>query len=178
MLHLLFGCITILILVNFGIMFSLLFSSLGLLIGSIVSFLLKQGKRFPVIDFFLEQAEREQEKHFPGKGAITLFIGKILTHIIFFDNPTIVLGALIVLVFGDFTSTLAGKLFGKYKLIGKRTLEGSSAGFIVSFIYLSLIFEIPIAFLTAMIGMLAEFIPFEDNITIPLISGLVLSLLL
>jgi len=90
MLHLLFGCITILILVNFGIMFSLLFSSLGLLIGSIVSFLLKQGKHFPVIDFFLEQAEREQEKHFPGKGAITLFIGKILTHIIFFDNPTIV----------------------------------------------------------------------------------------
>ncbi|MDO8537488.1 MAG: hypothetical protein Q7S21_01250 [archaeon] len=177
-LHLLFGSITILILLNYGVLASLLFTALGLFFVAIISFWISQGKKLPFIQLVLEQVERKNEKHFPGKGAITLFIGEILTHIIFFYNPTIILGALIVLVFGDFMSTLAGKLIGKHKLIRNKTLEGSTAGFAVSFIYLSLIFQIPTAFLTAFIGMLAELLPFEDNITIPIISGLVLALLL
>ena len=177
-LHLLFGSITILILLNYGVLGSLLFSAFCLLISAIISFWISQGKTLPIVNYVIEQVERKEEKHFPGKGAITLFIGEILAHIIFFYNPTIILGGIIVLVFGDFMSTLAGKLIGKHKLVGKKTLEGTTAGFAVSFIYLSLIFQIQTAFLTAFIGMLAELLPFEDNITIPIVAGLVLTLLL
>ena len=81
------------------------------------------------------------------------------------------------MVFGDSISTVVGKTLGKTK-IWHKTLEGSIAGIIISFIYLTILFSPSIALIAATIGMAMEYLPIEDNYTIPIATGFVLMLLI
>jgi len=113
----------------------------------------------------------------PGKGALMFFLGAILLMLLF-KNPLIVVGALCVAIYGDAGSTIIGIRFGKHQLVNKKTLEGSLGGVLVSLIFLTWLFEWPIALLTAIIGMSAELLPVDDNFTIPIASATILTLLL
>lgn len=76
---------------------------------------------------------------------------------------------------GDTMAALVGKAWGKrrYTLVGK-TVEGSLACFISTFIFALFFIKPSLAFTGAFLATLAEAspLPVDDNIKIPLISGL------
>jgi len=179
--HYFFGCIIILLIGFLGTMQYIILNMVILLTGYFLSVQIKQKKKIPLIDKqinkILDYAGRPTEKESPGKGALTFFTGTLLATILFHNNLILVIGAIIPLVFGDSFSTVLGKLIGKIKIQDK-TLEGSIAGILVSFLYLSILFPLSVAFTAAAIGMSMEYLPIEDNYTIPIATGFALMLLI
>lgn len=174
-IHLLLGLIIISLLLFHGRAAALIASAILLVAGTLLGFISLKGIKLPVIYSFLKKAERTEEKKLPGKGPLTFLIGVLLALSLFPSNAA--LGALIVLVFGDSASTLIGRQFGKTKLPGKRSLEGTLAGLIASFIALQFWFPLNVSLAVALVGMLAEFLPVNDNLSIPVVSGIALRLL-
>ena len=121
----------------------------------------------------------------PFIGAFWFYFSCGLTFLIF--PLTIASAACAVLTVGDALSTLVGKKYGKHKIIGKKTMEGSLAFFTGSF-FISLVFISPcLALIGAGAGALIELIPeisplkkfsrkgtLDDNLLIPLLTGLVI----
>jgi len=148
-------------------------------IGSFISYTHQKGIRLPLVKEIILLVEREKEMHLPGKGALSFTLGILLSSIIFYPFDKLVLiGAATALTFGDGISTLMGKRYGKTKTIGERTLEGTITGIIGATISLALFFPIEIALPTAIFAMLAEYLPVNDNYTIPLVAGAILLLIL
>ena len=175
--HIVFGTIFVALTVFFGIGFTLQMLILFFIFGAIISFLIMKKKKIPFFSEIVGIAGRGNEKELPGQGALLFFLGAIITMALF-SRTEIVIGALIVLVYGDGFATVVGKSFGKTKLLNSKTLEGTLAGIISSAILLSLFFPLNVSIITAVIGMLAEFLPIDDNLTIPIISGFTISFLL
>lgn len=172
--HAIFGTIIIAMLF-LGKDYALLMSSFAFGFGIIVSVLSSKGRKIPFFTTALENLGRGSE-NIAGIGALTLFLG--ITMAIAFFPLKAALGALVVLSYGDAASTIFGILLGRNKSIGKRTIEGTVAGIIISFAGLYLLFNPFSAFCAAAVGMLAEYLPIDDNISIPIASGIVLSFLI
>ncbi|MDD5162943.1 MAG: hypothetical protein PHD95_01925 [Candidatus ainarchaeum sp.] len=175
-IHLLFGSIFIALLVLLGseATFEILLACL--LAGITISLAIKHGIKIPVFSKIVEKVEREHEKEWPGQGAIFFFLAAIII-LFFFRNPLIAIGALCALIFGDSASTIIGIKFGKHRLAGKRTLEGTIAGILASLPFLAVLFPLPIAIATVIIAMLAELLPINDNFTIPIAAAITLTIL-
>ena len=175
-IHFLFGSFFIALIAVIGVEqgFFVLAACFG--VGLLLSFLLKRGVKIPLVLHIVQKVERNYEKHLPGKGALLFFLAALIT-IILFQEKAIILGALGVAVYGDAASTIFGLKFGKHRIAGKKTLEGTIGGMAASLFFLSFLFQWPIAVATAVIGMLAELLPFDDNFTIPIAAGFVLSIL-
>ncbi|MFH0954676.1 MAG: diacylglycerol/polyprenol kinase family protein [Candidatus Micrarchaeota archaeon] len=179
-IHFLMGNFGILFFLAAGKIFTVAVGLLLLLFGYAVALSLQKGKKVPFADEILKHVERNHEQHLPGKAALLFLAGYILT-IAIFTNPWATLAGIIVLTYGDSVATLVGKYFGSFKLITNRTLEGTLAGIVFSMGMLSLfpaIYPFAIAFAIATVGMLAEYLPLDDNLGIPIIAGLVASVLL
>lgn len=141
------------------------------------SFLERIERRFREI---LLRLERENVKK-PFVGAFWFYFSMGLVFLIFPVN-TAMLSSL-VLIISDCLSTLIGIKFGRHKVIGRKTLEGSGVFFISAF-FISLFF-VPfwLGILCAMIGTLAEIFPeffkfqiIDDNFFVPISIGIVLTL--
>ena len=123
--------------------------------------------------------QRKNEIIIHGEPAIWFMFG-VSAATLLFPKAEILLPGIIVLTFGDAFSTIFGAAFGKIKLRENRTLEGSLAGIIAATLSLFYILSIPLhqAFIVAAIGMLAEYIPLNDNITIPIFASFAFRLLM
>ncbi len=148
-------------------------------LGSLASYLIARKKRIPFAKNILEMAERENESHLPGKAGLAFTLGVLITAIIFLPvNRMAAFGGIITLTLGDALSTIIGMKFGKTKTAHNKTLEGTMAGTIAATLGLAVLFPLPIALAAAITGMLAEYLPINDNYTIPLASAAALALLL
>lgn len=119
-------------------------------------------------------------------GTTYLIAGVVI--LIHFFNPTIAKLSLIFLALADPIASYFGIRFGKDKIWGEKTLQGFLAAFAVcsvcSFLFLywhdyNLWRAVVVSFIGGLIGSLAELIPIgklDDNLTIPVASGLGLSL--
>lgn len=173
-LHIILGCAYILITLLLPKQFALLAITGIFTAGFCASLFHMKISPIPFVERILGNVERKHEKKFKGVAALNFTLAVIISSIVFFTSPKIILvGALLVLTFGDGFSTLAGKMFGRTKVAGK-TLEGTLGGIAAGFAALFLAFPPDIAIITATAGMLAEFLPIDDNYTIPLVSGAVL----
>lgn len=163
-----------------GIHFVLLF-----FIGIISSWICKQV-RLPVFTRGLEMFERPEDiKTFPGKGVITFVAGAGLAVLLF--SKLAALTAIIVLSFADAASLVIGKYFGKYvhPFNPNKHLEGLIAAFIFG-IPAALVFLPTIrAFIVAAFAAVIESanihfgrLRIDDNLSVPLATGLVTTLLL
>ncbi len=177
-IHFVFGSMIIALVALKGVQLSLQILMVLFLAGLAVSYAIKKGLKIPGLMSVLKRVERDYEKHLPGKGALLFFAGAIMAMVLFGQNQNIVLGALGVAVFGDAASTIVGITVGKHRLVGKKTLEGTIGGILASFFFLSFLFQWQIALAASLFGMLAELIPIDDNFTIPLATGAVLTILL
>ena len=180
LIHLLFGLVAIAIILLIGALNSLFVFAGVFFIGLVISDLIKRGVNVPLCREIVRHVQREHEKHLPGKGALVLALAILVLlalNVIYFNDEKIVLGALIVLAVGDSVAPMVGMKFGKLKM-GKRSVEGTIAGIVASFLVLSLLFSPQTAFIAASFGMLAEFLPTDDNFTIPIVSAIALKLLI
>ncbi|MFA4907328.1 MAG: hypothetical protein WC602_03590 [archaeon] len=148
-----------------------------LFFGILFSFLLKQGYTLPLVWRFHHHLKRGYEERYPLLGAIMFLVGALLAQLVF-AKPLVALGAMIVLVYGDSVSTAIGTHFGSMKWVGGKSIEGTLSGLVVSFLFLLALFPAGIAFAAALVGMLGEAVPLEDNIVVPIVTGLALTILL
>ncbi len=177
LIHVVAGSTVIWCVLFLGRINALLLASLIFLLGLIISILLKWGYKIPIASDLVKVAGRDKEKQFPAIGALMFFSGIILT-MAFFQDMGVILGALIVAVYGDGASTLIGKAIGSIKTIGGLTLEGTVGGMIVSYLLLTGIFNLVPALGAAIFGMLSEMLPIDDNLSIPIVTAIVLSILI
>ncbi len=118
------------------------------------------------------------------KGAITgatYYIVSTLLCVLIFDKP-IAIVCIIFIALGDTAAALVGSKWGRTKLIGNKSLEGSAACFIIcTAITLFWRNPNPIVGLTgAFVATLVELLPLRinDNLTMPLISGTVMQIMI
>ena len=116
------------------------------------------------------------------KGALTgatFYILSTFLCILFFQK-NIAIVCILFVVLGDAVAALVGIKWGRIKLIGKKSLEGSAACFLVctsiSLIWLNPIIGIAGAFVATIVELLP--LRIDDNLTVSLISGIVMHLLM
>jgi dolichol kinase len=105
--------------------------------------------------------------------------GSFLT-ILLFPDRTVVMVSFFYLAFGDALAALFGRRFGRHRLMGGKSLEGSTACFAVCLLVGLLFMKPPLALLGALIATVIELIPWplNDNFWMPLFSASALTLLL
>lgn len=98
--------------------------------------------------------------------------GSFLTMLLIPDR-NIVMAALLYMALGDAAAALFGKAYGRTRLPGGKTLEGSVACCIVCFLVGWYFLGAPLAIVGALIATLVEFVPWplNDNLFMPLISA-------
>ena len=122
---------------------------------------------------------RSQERRGGLTGATYYLIGSFLCILLF--DKTLAIVCLCFLALGDLFAALIGKQWGRIKLFSRKSLEGSLACFIVCTGIALLIGLHPVvAIVGALVATLIELLPtgVDDNVTIPLISGLAMHLLI
>jgi dolichol kinase len=153
-----------------------------IVIGVILSLLCRRYK-LPVIETFLTYFERkEHRKIHPGRGPLLLVVGCFIA--LFFFEHNIALASIMVLAIGDSFTNIFGP-FGKMKtrLHKKKFLEGTITGIIGATLGAMLFIPFWIAFVATLIAMFVELADLskyylDDNILIPVIAGLIMTLLL
>ena len=132
----------------------------------------------------LEFVERKEDlESFPGKGLITYLIGALIALLLF--EKEIALASIMILAMGDSFSRLIGP-FGRIKHPFNNTkfLEGVIAGIIAASLGAMLFVKPSEAIIASFFAMFLEGIDIklfkskvDDNLTIPLIAGVVIRLM-
>lgn len=126
--------------------------------------------KIPFLSWLLRTCRRDDSE----RGFIYYFLGLTLTYSLFGFNIPIANATILILTIGDAASTIIGSFYGKHTLPynPNKTFEGSIAFILLGFIGALTQVNPLIAFIGAIIGALVEaYTPLEDNITIPLITG-------
>ena len=126
--------------------------------------------------FFRDLVRRHESKQLLG--STYLLIAAVLTIELF--SKEVAVASLGALVLGDSAAALVGKTMGRVRILGK-TLEGSLACFVVSFLFAWGVVGLPawMAACGALTATLFELlpVPLDDNFRIPLSAGYVMKLL-
>lgn len=146
-----------------------------LIIGLLVASYLYQTHKFAVLTWLFANFDRPGK--FTAKGAIIFFIG-ILIAVLFF-SPYFAALSILVLSISDSLATIAGHYRGRHILYKKKTIEGTLVFFTCTLAIL-ILFVAPIkALVIALIVSATELVTpsfLDDNLTIPFVTGLLLSL--
>lgn len=143
-------------------------------------YLRTEGKKMPVINLITRSAASPIELYQLVLAPAYFAIGILLALLIF---PTPVNYAAIgIFAFGDSAASFFGSAFARTPLPFNKdkSLEGSVAGFLFAFLAGSLFVPPLFALVGAAVAMVVEYlpIPINDNLVIPLFTGLALTLLL
>ncbi len=130
---------------------------------------------------------RESEKN-KVSGSAAMMAGVIVI-IMTFSRPVVLL-TLLFLAFGDPIASYFGIRFGKDKLIGSKSLQGTLAAFAVCFVLAVLFFHFygiatdrlfVVGLLAGLVGAVSELVPvgrLDDNFVFPVVSAALLTGLL
>jgi dolichol kinase len=153
-------------------------STVLLVLGVVVAFfMIAEALRF-LRPRYLSFIYRKKEK---GKiSSLLLFLVASFLTILFFAKDIAIL-VLLFLIFGDLAAFFIGTAFGKIRIFNGKSLEGSFA-FLVCCLFVGLVslnfldLDLFIVILGAVVATIVESIPIgEDNLTVALITALVLS---
>ena len=164
--------------------------ALGVIGGAFVALDLMRLK-FPGVNllalkFFGKIMRREE---LSGITANTFYILGLFLIVLVFPLPVVLL-SILYLALGDPVAAVVGSVYGRHKLVGKKSWEGALANFAISAFATLLVgatlFALPAhrAILLALVGgvisVLAELCPFpiDDNFSIPVLSAGALYLLM
>ncbi len=126
---------------------------------------------------YLKPLLRSHEKQGAITGA-TFYIISVFLCILIFDKP-IAITCIFFITLGDTAAALVGKRWGRTKLIGNKSLEGSAACFVVCLLITVFSINPIVGIMGAFFATLTELLPLriDDNLTVPLISGGVMQLI-
>lgn len=154
-----------------------------LILGGILSVIVR-FYRIPVIDRILLFFERPEDlKSFPGKGSFFLVLGSLIA--VQFFQYEIALAAISIMAVGDAITTVVGTYFGKIKnpLNPRKHLEGTALAIVASTFAAFFFVSFPAAFFGSLVGMVFESVTvryisqiIDDNVIIPVVAGVVMSL--
>lgn len=137
------------------------------------------GVTIPIFTSITSHAAVKLERYEFAAAPIFYAWGIMLSLLIF--QPPIGYASIAILTLGDGFAALFGGKFGRTRFPFNKTkcVEGSFFGFLLAFLGASFFVDPTRAFAGAMIGMLIECLPLpiSDNLTIPLVSGVALSIL-
>jgi len=140
----------------------------------------RNWKLWDYTKWFMAPMLRDSELKGDNFSGAFYILPAMIASILFFDPP-VTLISLSFIIFGDPASAIFGRRYGKHKFKNK-SLEGSTAFLIFAVAVAIFAPEIPlwIALLGAVTATITEALSFEvdDNVTVPLISGLVITLLM
>lgn len=136
-----------------------------------------RGHDFPVFSTITRRASARAELYEFTTAPLFFALG-VVASLLIFPRP-VGYASIAILTLGDGAATLFGKRYGRTRLPFNRgkTLEASAFGFLLAFAG-ALIFVNPFhALVGALTGMFMECLPLpiDDNLTVPLACGLVLS---
>lgn len=145
----------------------------GLLIGVVLVDLILRGHTLPGLSQLVQYGDRCDP--LPGKGAF--FFGvSALACIILFPVPVVV-PALVALAVLDSVTTLAGIRFGRHRIRNGKSWEGTVAGIAVTTLALLVLLPFPGALAASVFaGMTELFSPVDDNLVIPVVVCILLTL--
>jgi len=142
----------------------------------ISEFLRIRGINLPITSTITWKTALKPELYEIATAPVFFALG-IVFSLILFPTPTNYV-LVTILTLGDGFATVFGKTLGRTVLPFNRgkTVEGSAFGFIFAFLGVLLFVDPTKALISAAIGMLVELLPLplNDNLTIPLITGLAL----
>ena len=109
-----------------------------------------------------------------------VFLALLITTFLF--NEYIAAAGLIIMILADPMASLFGRLFGNFKLVGNKTIEGSIAFFITASIVLLILgfssyYVIIVALGSTCVELFSKEIKVDDNFLIPLLSSSLLFIL-
>jgi dolichol kinase len=128
-------------------------------------------------------------------GSTYIFISAFICSVVFYSHPHISFIALSLFILGDAAAAIVGISMGRIK-IGKKSLEGSAACFILGLLLFFLVYPevpmlldrwngfvpLPLIFIASLTNTVFELFPINlgkkiainDNLSVPLITGLVM----
>jgi dolichol kinase len=138
-----------------------------------------EGKRVPIISWIVHNAATKAELHEFATAPVFFALGILFTLLLF---PISVSNAAIAtFALGDSAAAIVGKTFGRKRLSFNKgkTLEGLAAGlfagFLVALVYVNPLKALAAAATATIVESLP--LPINDNLTIPLTTALVLTLI-
>lgn len=160
----------------FGKIPALIFAMVLLALSASFEFLRIRGKLdIALVRKYMQVKDSESRK---PTGSFFYLLAAPITILLFQESAAI--ASLFIVALADPLCSLAGMQWGRKKIFGK-SLEGSSIFFVVSLMILSFFrFPIHVRLIAALIATLTElFTPkwLDDNLTIPIVTALVLTLL-
>ena len=133
-----------------------------------------KGRVLPIITSFTLRMSRPQEGAHVIVRPIYFAVGIIIVLLLF--PPTIAYASITILAVGDPVAAFVGERIGRVQ-VRRKTLEGSLAGLIASFLLASIIVSPFTALIGSAGGMLMEFLDKpDDNLTMPIVAGALMML--
>ena len=178
LMHVLFGLLLVLLILNNVINAWILFYAL--LAGIALSFLSIKFS-IPVVSWFLKNFDRPKAKlatKLPGEGFIFFLVGSLLALKLF--SQDIALASILILSFGDGISHLVGEGIGKNKIAFNKSknIEGLIFGVIAGTLAALFFVSSPEALVASLAAMLVEAVEIkirdshvDDNLFVPLVAG-------
>ncbi len=119
---------------------------------------------------------REHEIKGGFSGATYILATALLTILVF--PKTIAISALTFIIVGDTAAAIVGRTYGRHRLVGRKSLEGSAACLVSLSLVSMLIPGLPYqaGFSGALAATLTELFSgkIDDNLTVPMVSGIVM----
>jgi phytol kinase len=172
--HLVFGLLIAGLILVFPRYQAALIIGFSLYVGLILIDLCMKGYCIPGVCNIIQLMERETS--FPGKGAF-FFVFSALITLMFFPQEVAAVSVAVLAVLDGF-STIIGIRFGRHRVWKKKTLEGFLGGFIITALLLLLITNPVYAVLVSLTAGLVElFSPVDDNLIIPWVVAILITLL-
>ena len=133
-----------------------------------------KGRSLPIITSITLRMSRPQEMAHVIVRPIYFALGIVVALVLF--PPVIAYASIIILALGDPVAALVGEKIGRLQ-VRRKTLEGSAAGLIASFVVASIIVPPSTALIGSAGGMLMEFLDKpDDNLTMPIVAGALMML--
>jgi dolichol kinase len=160
---------------------SLIFATIILINFSILT---KNNIKIPIFNFFLKRLERDYEKKcVRAKGFIFYLIGS--TFVVYFFSKEIAIACILILAFGDSVSRLVGPYgYLKHPFNSAKFIEGIIAGCFAATIASMFFVPFTYAITASSIAMFIESLEIrinkfkiDDNLTIPIVAGIVMTVL-
>jgi len=141
-------------------------------------YLRTEGKRMPFFSLITRKAASQNELYLVVLAPVYFAVGILLTLVLF---PAPVNGAAIaIFALGDSTASIFGRYFSRTTLPFNKdkSVEGSFAGFLFAFLAGWFFVSPWLALLGAAVAMFLEYLPLpiNDNLLMPLCTGLILTL--